>query len=704
MRRHLRTVALTLALLPSSAPALEGPGSFFFSKKPVGDATPPKLVPDASAYSEPSTSAISALFGPTTRPAVQPVNIVALGDAIERAVRGDVAGATAAAQALNDPVARDLVEWLLIRGGSIDKDWRRISAFSRSHGHWPAPTLIQRRAEQALAKADPGPDVVLAFFSGTTPVSADGRLALASAYLAKGEQSRAAGLVREVWRTETLDEDEEKDILKRFGGLLSREDRRLRMAYRLYKEDWRSGLREAQRLGAAELALARAWAAVEKKEGNAGKLLETVPAALHEDAGYIFAQAQHHRRAERYSQAADWLLRAPRDAAALGAADEWWEERRIVGRKLLDEGDAKRAYRLVSDVAGYGPATRAEAQFHAGWIALRFLGDAATAERHFAQMAQDVTTPISRARAHYWLGRANEARGGRGDARRFYEAAARHGTTFYGQLALARLGADRLQLPSMPQPSATERAAFESNPAVRAIRLLAAAGKKELAVTFFTHLAERLESPASLALLARLTEEIGEPRYTLMVGKTAVSRGYPLEAWAYPTSGIPQFQPVGPTVDTAVIYAIARQESAFNAQAVSKAGARGLMQVMPATAKATASSYGLPFSAPRLTQDAAYNAQIGSAHLGELVGKLGGSYIMTFAAYNAGKSRVNDWVERYGDPRSPEVDPVDWIERIPFTETRNYVQRVFENMQVYRARLGGGTSRLDVERDLRRGA
>jgi soluble lytic murein transglycosylase len=371
-----------------------------------------------------------------------------------------------------------------------------------------------------------------------------------------------------------------------------------------------------------------------------------------------------------------------------------------VARKLLDEGDVKRAYRLASDVAGYGAAALAEAEFHAGWIALRFLGDAAAAERHFARMAQVVATPISRARAYYWLGRAYEAAGARGEAHRAYATAARYGTAFYGQLSLAKLGVDRLQLAPTPQPTTAEHAAFDGSQVVQAVRLLAAAGRKDLAATFFAHLSEKLDSSGSLVLLAQLAESIGEPRYTLLVGKTAVSRGFPLEAYAYPTNGIPQFQPVGPAVDGAVVHAIARQESAFNAQAVSRAGARGLMQLMPQTAKATASSYGLPFSAPRLTQDAAYNAQIGAAHLGELVGKHGGSYIMTFAAYNAGQSRVSEWVGRYGDPRSPQVDLVDWIERIPFAETRNYVQRVFENMQIYRARLGGGAARLSVERDL----
>ena len=297
--------------------------------------------------------------------------------------------------------------------------------------------------------------------------------------------------------------------------------------------------------------------------------------------------------------------------------------------------------------------------------------------------------------------RAAEAAGNADAARGHYERAASHSVAYYGQLARSKLGHRTLELREVEHDRERTRARLAEMPVVRAIRLLHEVGEAQLALTLFAELGRTLEDAALLDGLGELAVELQDPRSLLALGKGAIQRGLPLDVHAYPTMGIPAFSVVGAAVDKALVYAIARQESAFNPRAMSGAGARGLMQLMPATAKRTAQRFGVDFNLDRLISDPAYNAKIGSAHLSELLEDWNGSYILAFASYNAGGGNVRRWINRFGDPRSPDVDPVDWIEHIPFAETRNYVQRVMENFLVYRYRLGGSQAAA-LEGDLLR--
>jgi soluble lytic murein transglycosylase len=251
-----------------------------------------------------------------------------------------------------------------------------------------------------------------------------------------------------------------------------------------------------------------------------------------------------------------------------------------------------------------------------------------------------------------------------------------------------------------PSPTAADRRRFKGREIVQVVERLAAAGHQHRARAFLIHLAETVDTPGEVALAATLARRIGQPQIALEIGKAASRRGMQVGALAMPLIVIPSNIPVPDSIDRAVVYAIARQESAFNVGAKSWAGARGLMQMMPATAKSTAKSAGRPFSLARLSSDARYSATLGAHHLGELMDDLRGSYIMTFAGYNAGPGRAIRWVRKYGDPRGGRVDPVDWVERIPFDETRDYVQRVMANLQAYRSRLGHA---LAISRDLKHG-
>jgi soluble lytic murein transglycosylase len=607
---------------------------------------------------------------------------------------GDLAEADILRSKLTRPAAQALAEWFAVRSG-IPVGLDRLMAFGRDYPDWPVAGQIRRRTEEALLNGRRSPARVRAFFQDQPPVSGPGRIALAFALKADGLDAEAANQIRTAWREDTFGAELESRILDEFPGVLVQADHRHRMERLLFREAWGGALRAAGRAGADYATLVQARMGLYQGKKKAEKAFAAVPASLRGDASYIFSRALYLRRQKKFVEAAQVMAQAPRDPEALVEGDQWWNERRLIARELLDLGDAKTAYAVASHHGAEKPAQRIEAEFHAGWIALRFLDDAAAAERHFAEAGTVAATPISVARAAYWQGRAAEAAGRDADARRFFQRAADQPITFYGQLACAKLNLP-VELRKPERLDGNGRRSFEALVPVQALRLLQQIGETELAIALYSDLAQSLAQTAQLDALSAIAEEAQNPRAMLVVGKLAVQRGFPLDAQAYPTIGIPSFAPVGDRVDPAMVFAIARQESAFNPKALSSAGARGLMQLMPATAKRTAQRFGVGFDVKRLTEDPAYNAKIGSAHLGELMEDWKGSHILTFASYNAGGGNVAKWVRAYGDPRKAHVDWIDWVERIPFHETRNYVQRVMENLAVYRHRLSAEAVTADA--------
>jgi soluble lytic murein transglycosylase len=543
---------------------------------------------------------------------------------------------------------------------------------------------------------------VRAFFGKERPITTKGKFALARAYLLQGNRAEAQSLVREAWRNDNFSGELEGLALDVFGELITAADHKARMDMRLYAEDVDGALRSANRAGGNAAAIARARIAVIKKAANAATLLDAVPGdAQQRDIGYIFSRVQFLRRAEKAEEASDLIMALPSEHSQAVDTDQWWIERRLVARKLLDLDEPRRAYRVARDAAAPSKDNyRAEQQFTAGWIALRFLNDPATALAHFNRVAQGNHNPITLARAGYWQGRAAEALGRGNEARAYYEAAARYSTAYYGQIARARLGHKDIVLRPAPEADRRDRAQLEL---VRAIELLYAIDERDLIAGALADLGERSTDVAALAALGEAAARQHDARAMVLLGKAALGRGLPLDHYAFPAIGIPEYRPIGPTIEPAVVYAIARQESTFNPKTISSARAMGLMQVTPEAGRYVTKKFGASFDEKRLMSDQSYNVQLGAAELGDLYVDYRGSHILTFAGYNAGRGRVKEWIAKYGDPRDPKVDPIDWVERIPFSETRNYVQRVLENLQVYRVRFGGG-SKLLIEADLRRGA
>jgi soluble lytic murein transglycosylase len=624
----------------------------------------------------------------------------ALHNVIELVRKHQPADATQVEAAISDPVARKLAEWIILRSDDNGASVERYRAFIAANPSWPSQTFLRRRLEAALWDDHRDDATVLAWFENESPRSAKGKFSLAHALIARGDRANAERLVRDAWRNDAMSEETENAALEQFGALLTPGDQKARMDLLLYGSEHEAALRAAKRLGSSEVALAKARIAAYRKASSARALLEAVPRELHGDPGYIFSKIQLLRREEKYAEAAQLMLSAPRDPARLYNVDEWWIERRLLSRKMLDVGENRTAYLIARDAAL--PARdiyKTEQEFTAGWIALRFLRDPATAAQHFARIGVGSVNPTTLARAGYWQGRSAEAAGRIEQARAAYSAAALQSTSYYGQLARAKLGLPQIELNGAP--SARGRG-IERLEIVRAVQLLYALDEREIAVPIFADMGDNGD-PDALVGLGELASRNGDARGMLLLGKAALNRGLPFDFYAYPVNGIPPFKSIGPDIEQSVVFAIARQESAFNPAVVSPAQAYGLMQVTPDAGRYVCKKYGVGFDLGRMKTDPVYNAALGAAELGGLLEDYRGSYVMAFAAYNAGRGSVKKWIERYGDPRDPKVDAVDWVELIPFSETRNYVQRIMENLQVYRARFGGGT-RLQIEADLHRGA
>lgn len=574
-----------------------------------------------------------------------------------------------------------------------------LDRFLREHAEWPGLAAIRRQAEMAMP-ADMPYAAVRAWFGRQPPQTLNGLIRLADALMATGADDQVPLQVRQRWIDGGYGPAEEQEFLARFAGFLRPEDHAARLdrliwdgqdvaARRMYPlvDDERQAVAEARLLLAAE---AR----------GAESALGRVPEALRLEPGLLYERIRRLRRQDQDSEAARLLQKAP---AELPRPALWWTERQLIARRLLRGGDGEQAYRLAREHGQSEGTGLVEAEFLAGWIALRHLKKPETAREHFQVLTRRSSSPISQARGYYWLARAAEAARDGDEARQYDEKAASYGTVFYGQLAAARLGQEvRLPVAAETGIDREEQIRFEKREMVRLTRLLAQieGNGGERSGLFARRIGSLADKPEEYALAGRLALSIGRPDIAIAIAKQAVQSGhYLLEA------GYPQLSVDLPSsaADPALVLALIRQESMFNSGAVSPVGARGLMQLMPATAQMVAGKLGLKeLQSGRLTSDPGLNVRLGTRYLEELLGRFQGSTMLAVASYNAGERRVREWMGSNGDPRRVEADIIDWIESIPFSETRNYVQRVLEGMMVYRARRNGGVLAASLEQELRR--
>ncbi|MHB1219188.1 MAG: lytic transglycosylase domain-containing protein [Alphaproteobacteria bacterium] len=632
-------------------------------------------------------------LGTASAAPLRPDQVSAIRAALAAAEKSDWAQAQQRVAQSGVPLAVKLVDWMEMRRSGARQPFDQISAFIQANPAWPSQEALKRRAEEAMDGSTPDA-VALAWFQAGPPRTADGAAHYALVLLAGGEKAEAEKVARQAWVNGTLQGGADQDFYNRFSTLLRPEDH----AARLDRLVW-DGQDQAARamypyVEPDQRALADVRLRMRRGDKGAEQAAAALPASLQGNPGLLFERVRMARQANADDVARALLLSVQAD---MPRPDVWWPERSILARRLLTQGNVTDAYRIA---AGHGlseGAAYAEAEWLAGWIALRYLNDAEAAKRHFDAMGARVVTKVSRARAGYWSGRASEAAGRPDEAANTYAGAARHAVTFYGQLAAARAG---IAEPNLTEPVATpqERQVFDRNELVRVVRLLMEVGRPDLSDPFLDRLDESAGTAGEQALAVALAHEVVRPDMAVRLARRTKRDDAVFLTYGYPTAAMP----AGTGPEQALVNAMIRQESAFNPQAMSSAGARGLLQLMPATAQHVAKSLKLGYTPQKLTSDTDYNLKLGRAYMGQQVDSFDGSYILAVAAYNAGPARVRAWLRTYGDPRDPEVDAIDWIESIPFNETRDYVQRVLEGVQVYRWRLGQTRSVVSLERDLAR--
>lgn len=578
------------------------------------------------------------------------------------------------------PVAVTLVEWYRLRAGrgSVDE----VLAFLAAHPDWPGLERLRERALEAFDDASHAQ--IIAFYAGASPQTGAGVLRLAEALQATGQIGEAEASVVQAWLTFDLSTEEHVAFLNAHGPLLTPyHDRRMRMTL------WR-GLRDSAQMLPLVSDDMRAIAEIRlmAQDGQRGldARIAKLPEALRDDPGLAYDRFARYIKLDKAERAMDLMQSQSRIDGGLGEAWRWSRWRRNFARRMMRGGDYARAYDLAAHHQLVEGAAFADLEWMSGYIALRYLDDAELALDHFQRLRAAVATPISLGRAGYWIGRAQEALGDPEAARIAYAQGAEHQTSFYGLLAAERGGLSfDATLAGGERFAPWEQAAFRQTPLFQAGALLLRAGELNLSELFFLALADTLDREG-LGQLGAALEALEQPHLQVMLGKRAARRGIVLPRHYY---ALHPMTALDLPVPMEMALAIARRESEFDYRVASGAGAEGLMQLMPGTASDVARDLGLDHERARVLSDWRYNARLGSTYLAQLSEQFGANVIMMSAGYNAGPRRPLAWMEARGDPRAGGgMDMIDWIEHIPFDETRNYVQRVAESLPIYRARLG----------------
>lgn len=623
----------------------------------------------------------------------------ALRSALDSAKRADVTGARTAIAMISDPIAKKIAIWALADSAADSLSFFEVDQARRDLAGWPRTSRRQVAAEKLLETGGLSPQRVIDWFGGAPPTTAEGAMALASAYRATGRNREAADLIRKTWRNDLFEADPQRSMLARFGDVLTSDDHIRRADVILFGSQGPAARDMIPLLPADQAQLAQARMALRQNSANANALVNSLPASVSNSSGLAFERAAYMRRRGMDQVALGLVRNFPTQIAFPEMGARIWDERYQLVITSLRNGDSQGAYLAAANTGLTEGADAAEAEFYAGWIALTRLKRPQDADRHFAAIEKIGSSPITRARALYWRGRAAEASGQQDRAHGFYGAAAKHNTTFYGQLAGEKVGGHRLNLGRDPTITQSDRNRFEGRDAVRAARMLYEIGNKDLFKTFVLTLDDVLPTAEEEALLVDMVRGYGDIDTGMKVVRAAAQRGFILPERGYPMRSTPS---LANAPEPALILGITRQESGFDPLIRSGAGARGMMQLMPATASATARRLGVGYSLGML-DDPDYNMRLGTTYLGQMVDNFSGSYPMAIAAYNAGPGRPASWTAFCGDPRGATTDPIDFIECIPFSETRNYVMRVMEGMMVYRARLNGGVTPITLSADLKRG-
>ncbi|HEX3862502.1 MAG TPA: lytic transglycosylase domain-containing protein [Stellaceae bacterium] len=614
--------------------------------------------------------------------------------AVAAARAGNWSQAYAQAVQSHDPLTQKIVTWLDYTRSNPGGRFAEIAGFVDQNPNWPLQKTLRRRAEEAMAGETD--DTAADWFRRHPPLTGVGKVRAAEILLHRGDTADGTEALRAAWIDGDFSITGEHDTAARYASILRPEDHQKRLARLLWEGQGDAARRMLPLVPPDYRTVVEARFALAGDIAKPDPMIARIPAALRDDPGLALDEARWQRRHDNFDAAAQLLLSHSDNPVRPSV---WWAERLYVARRLLAAGNTDTAYQLVQQHGAVDENSSGEAEFLGGYIALRYKKDPALAFDHFAHVLAQASSPYAEARGAYWSGRAAAAMGKPDLAAKWYAAGADHMATFYGQLSAHELGKDAPPHPvAEPKPTDDERAHFEALELVRAARLCFAAGDREHAKTLLLAVADKAKTPLDFGMLASLAESYGRVDVAIAVARRAIESGMPLMVHGYPVTSIPG----GGTAERPLLLAIVRQESAFATDAMSRVGARGLMQLMPATAAGLATKLQMPFSLDRLTADGIYNVTLGRSYVETLMDDFGGSYALAIAAYNAGPGRVRQWLHDFGDPRGGAISMVDWIEMIPFNETRLYVQRVLENLQVYRGQNGDAATAFSLVSDLAR--
>ncbi len=593
-----------------------------------------------------------------------------------------------------DPVLNKVLKGYYMAQPGNDTGFDEMAAFVSANPDWPNLKGILAIAEQKIP-ASATPQQVANWFTAHPPLTVVGLNRSADALEASGQTQNVSNLVRGYWIDGDFGSEELASFHTRYAHFLDAETNRARLDRLLWKNDSVNARRMYVFLDDDLKVLADARLALANQNPNADAFVNRVPGDYQNDPGLLYERLRWRVRNNLDDDALDILRHAPDN---LGKPEAWWEQRQIMIHRVMEKHDYNLAYSMAAEHGQKDSKTVIQGEFLAGWLALRFLNQPDRAREHFQALYDNASTPISRARGAYWLGRTYEALNSKDEAEQAYENAAALNITYYGQIAATRLYTEPV-ISATPEPTipGPVRRVFFDRDLVRAVEHLHALGESDRAEIFFRAAVDAAFQRADFALLTELAYQIGRPDLAIVAAKAANQKNMLMASGGFPVLD----HELAHSPEPAFIHALIRQESMFNPDAKSPAGAHGLMQLMPRTAKEVARKLGIKFKESRLG-DSDYNLRLGTTFIQNQLAIFNGSYVLALAGYNAGPRRVREWMQQIGDPRDPTVDPVDWVEMIPISETRNYVQRILESVQIYRARLGGGQAPLLILKDLKR--
>ncbi len=593
-----------------------------------------------------------------------------------------------------DPILNKVLRGYAMALPGNDFSFDELDTFMKQNPAWPGLKGIQMIAEQKIPDTWL-PREIAAWFEPRPPVTLIGLYKYVDALDSMGQMSAAQKAVVSRWVEGNFSADEQLAFFARFASLLDNTSIWARTDHLLWDNNATEARRMIPYLSSTDRMVAETRLSL-CSDGASSDWMDKIPSDARYDPGLLYQRLRWYVKNGKNEDANDILLNAPSE---LGRPEPWWQQRHIMVRRAIESRDFRLAYQLASNHGQAEPKSLVQAEFLSGWLALRFLDRPETALQHFRNLYGSASTPMSRSRGSYWMGRSYEVLGDREAAVDAYKNAAAYSAVFYGQLALARLYASpTLTAKADPPLPEAARRSFMARTNIRAIERLMAIGEPDRARAFFMAAVDNKASTrADFVMLADLAGRIKRPDLGIQAVKAAHQKNIMIENGGFPLISMQVPSPPEP----ALTHALIRQESMFNTEATSRAGARGLMQLMPRTAKDVAKKINVRYDERNLTNPK-YNMQLGTTFATQQIARFDGSYVLALAGYNAGPGRVREWIEKFGDPRDPIVDPIDWIELIPINETRNYVQRIMESLQVYRSKLAGGHGQLTLVNDLKR--